>query len=336
MELDLVLDPELQPEAIKELGLLAESYGFRAVWLQNYARARDAFLAAVPLAMATERLRVGVVVISPYEMHPLKIANAIGTLAQYAGGRATAVIGAGGEWNGVMGKGYGKRITTAREALQIITGALSQPSFSFKGEVFQARGFAAPWFDVQRPHIYAGASGEKMLKMAARHADGIMMSDMQLEMLPNHLPHLLAGLQEAGRPAGDFRISNFIAWHVQEDAEASYRESRRELIIRGWLERPWLEPYLDADQIALVEQHKGAFLKAFREGTGDIEGLPPELVQTLVEKLSMVGDLNSIDQHVATLKAFATAGFTEIALRPHDQPEKAIRIIGEQVLPALR
>jgi hypothetical protein len=36
------------------------------------------------------------------------------------------------------------------------------------------------------------------------------------------------------------------------------------------------------------------------------------------------------------LHEFAAAGLTEIALRVHDRPADAIRLIGEHVIPALR
>lgn len=336
MDLDIILEPDLTPGEVKELGLLAESFGFRALWVQNYARARDAFLTAVPLAMATERLMVGVVVVSPYELHPLKITNAIGTLAEYAGGRACIVVGAGGEWNGVMKIGYGKRLTTSREVLHITTHALSPEPFNYDGEIFHSLGYSAPWYSGPRPLIYAGASGEQLLHVAAEAADGVMMSDMQPAMFANHLPHLWDGLDQAGRSREDFRVSNFLAWHVKPDPADSYRESRRELIIRGWLERPWLEPYLEAEAVALVEERKSSFLKAFRDHSGDVQDVPPDIVQTLVDELSMAGGPDSVDRHIERFKRFDAEGFTEIAARIHDDPADAIRMLGEQVLPALR
>ncbi|MDH3513231.1 MAG: LLM class flavin-dependent oxidoreductase, partial [Gammaproteobacteria bacterium] len=71
MKLDIILEADLTPAEIKELGLLAEEYNFRAIWAQNYARARDAFMTMVPVAEATKKIGLGVVIVSPYEMHPL-------------------------------------------------------------------------------------------------------------------------------------------------------------------------------------------------------------------------------------------------------------------------
>ena len=77
MHTDIILEADLTPSQVAELAQLAEGYGIRGVWTQNYASGRDPFLCLMPAAVATQRIMLGAVVISPYEMHPLKIANAI-------------------------------------------------------------------------------------------------------------------------------------------------------------------------------------------------------------------------------------------------------------------
>ena len=56
----------------------------------------------------------------------------------------------------------------------------------------------------------------------------------------------------------------------------------------------------------------------------------------MLENISFVGGLDALDGAINTLQQFAAAGLTEIALRVHDDPEAAIRLIGERVVPALR
>lgn len=335
MELDIILEADLKPAEIKELGLLAESYGFRAIFAQNYARARDAFMSVVPLAEASRRIRVGVVIVSPYEMHPLKIANAVLTLNEFCAGRAIVVLGAGGEWPTVLKMGYGKRITGAREAIEIVKGSMSAPVFNYSGEVYHAQGFATQWHEFPAPLVYDGASGPKMLRMAAAVADGVMMSDVHPEMLDARMPLLRESLAEHGRENDDFRISNFVAWHVKEDRQESLAEARRELIIRGWLDRDWLVPYVSEEEADAIVANKWPFLKAFRERHGNIEGVPDHVVDSLVEGLSLAGGHGDIDRHIERLHKFRAAGFTEIALRIHDDPAESIRVIGDNVLPAL-
>ena len=336
MKLDIILEADLTPAEIKELGLLAEQSNFRAIWAQNYARARDAFMTMVPVAEATKRIGLGVVIVSPYEMHPLKIANAVLTLNEYAGGRAMVTVGAGGEWPGVMNVGYGKRITGTREALEIIKRSFQDEALNYDGNVYSARGFATPWHTDAPPLVYDGASGPQMLRMAAGVADGIMMSDVQPVMLGDRISILESALEENGRSIDEFLISNFIAWHVKEDRNASLREARRELIIRGWLEREWLEPFMSKEEAGAILANKWPFLNAYRDRTGNIKGVPEHIVDSLVEGLSLAGDLSDIDRHIERLQQFASAGFTEIALRVHDNPAESIKMIGERVLPALQ
>ena len=340
MDLDIILEADLTPSQIEELSLLAEQFGFRGIWAQNYARARDAFMTMVPAALATKKIRVGVVIVSPYEMHPVKIANAVLTLNECSGGRAMVVIGAGGEWpllinSAVFDSSFTSRIASTREALEIVKAAVGGRILNYEGENYQALGFSAPWHDDTPPLIYDGASGPKMLKMATGVADGVMMSDMHPEMLGDRMTLIRDSLAEHGRDGEDFLINNFVAWHIKKDREASREEARRELIIRGWLERDWLEPYIEPDEVEAILANKWPFLKAFRERHGNIEGVPGHVVDALVEGLSLSGDESDIDRHVERLRELAAAGFTEIALRIHDDPADSIRMIGEKVLPAL-
>jgi alkanesulfonate monooxygenase SsuD/methylene tetrahydromethanopterin reductase-like flavin-dependent oxidoreductase (luciferase family) len=52
MRLDLVLEPD-SPARFRELGLLAESLGFGAVWTANHIAARDPFMCFMSLAAAS-------------------------------------------------------------------------------------------------------------------------------------------------------------------------------------------------------------------------------------------------------------------------------------------
>ena len=73
----------------------AERLGIRAVWSSNYHMHYDAFLALADAARATSKILLGPLAISPWEMHPLKMANQLFTLNEFAGGRAQIVVGAG-------------------------------------------------------------------------------------------------------------------------------------------------------------------------------------------------------------------------------------------------
>ena len=102
MRLDLVLEPD-SPQRFAELGLLAERLGFGVVWTANHISARDPFMSFMALAERSSTVRMGPVAISPYELHPVKIANQLLTLNEQANGRASIVVGGGG--GAVIGMG---------------------------------------------------------------------------------------------------------------------------------------------------------------------------------------------------------------------------------------
>jgi alkanesulfonate monooxygenase SsuD/methylene tetrahydromethanopterin reductase-like flavin-dependent oxidoreductase (luciferase family) len=203
------------------------------------------------------------------------------------------------------------------------------------GQVYKARYFRTAWVKDPPPIVYAGATGPKMMDMATRFADGTMLSDMILPMLPRTMDYVREGLAKHHRDPAAFRVNNFCAFHIKDNREASFHEARRELMLRGWLDDAWYEPFLSKDEAELVGANKNAFLTAFRTKSGDIKGVPPEICAKLVEGLSLAGDLSDLDRHVERLKTFAAAGMTENALRLHDDPVRAIHIIGRELMPRL-
>jgi 5,10-methylenetetrahydromethanopterin reductase len=333
MQLDIALESKIGPDEFRDLGLLAEKYGFRAAWVQNYSRAPDAFMTAVPLALESKAIKVGVAVVSPYEMHPVKLANSILTLNEYASGRAAVVITAGGDWTGVVKAPRGN-LSVTRETLEIVNASLGDGVVNYPGERFQVQAFTTGWKTSPAPLIYGGAHGPKMLRMMAGITDGLMLSDFQPEMFESIMPDVEEA--RATRSSSDeFRLSNFVSWHVKKDRDASFWEARRELMIRGWLHRRWVSPYLNEEDTEWVVANPMPFLKAYWARTGDFEGVPEHISDSLVEGLTCSGDERDLDRHIERLRAFESAGFTEIVLGLQDDPAESIRMIGERVLPAL-
>jgi hypothetical protein len=163
-----------------------------------------------------------------------------------------------------------------------------------------------------------------------------MTSDFCIPLMTRFINDIHAQLDAIGRSRDSFRINNFWAWHIKEDADASWAEARRELILRGYLGEQYFAEFLTPDELKLMRDHFDDFLAAFTQGSDKIENVPDSLVTKMIENISFVGGLDAIDQAVESLGQFAVAGLTEIALRVHDDPAAAIRLIGERVAPALR
>jgi alkanesulfonate monooxygenase SsuD/methylene tetrahydromethanopterin reductase-like flavin-dependent oxidoreductase (luciferase family) len=335
MKIDIMLEPDQRPEQVAELALLAEGYGLRALWAQNYVSSRDPFMCLVPAALATNTIKLGVVVVSPYEMHPMKIGNAVLTLNELCKGRAEVVIGGGGFWCGRMGVQAHRMVRAVREAIEIVKGGSAEEALRYHGELYMAHGYNPDWATDAAPRVYAGASREQMLRMGARVADGIMTSDVIRPLIEGAVATVKAALKEHGRPESGFSINSAIAFHMKEDRETSMREARRELITRAVLDEWYLRSFMSEADVAVVKANMPAFFKAYRARTHVIEGVPNSILDALVDNLTIAGDLDDLDARISELQEYVTTGITELCFRVHDDPAFAIRLIGEKIAPAL-
>jgi len=339
MKIHIILEPDITPDQLVEIGLLAESLDIAGLWVQNYAVAADPFMSLVPLARASSRIRLGVVIVSPYETHPAKMATSLLTLNEYSKGRAAMVIGGGGEWLGIMGIAHSWRVSRVREALEIVRQAARGGGvgsmINYKGEDYQANYYRTPWVTEKNPAlVYAGVTKDNMLRMGVNSADGIMLADLGLpSVVAERVDFAVRALEETGRPREELRINDFLGWHVKEDAEETFREARRELIIRAFLMKDWLTPFLSEEEANLVQEKKGAFMKAYQDRTGNIEGVPQDIIDRIIASLTITAPAADSDQAIDRLRQMEAAGLDEISLRLHDNPADSIRLIGERVIP---
>ncbi|MEJ2140372.1 MAG: LLM class flavin-dependent oxidoreductase [Gammaproteobacteria bacterium] len=335
MEIDIILNEFATPAEAAELSLLAESYGLRGVWSSSYGDGWDPFVSLALAADRTESIRLGPLAISPYELHPLKMTNALYSLNELSNGRGMICVGGGGGVIQHMGKERDRMIGHLRECLEIMTRVNAEKNLNYKGEFYTTWRYKLKWATQPKPQIYVASNWPQTMRLAVQLADGLMTSDFCIPLMRRRIDEIYAELDAAGRPRDSFRISNFWAWHIKEDADASWAEARRELILRGYLGKQYFEPFLAPDELQLMLDHFDDFLDAWKRGSAQINNVPDELVRKMVSNISFVGGLDAIDQALESLREFAAAGLTEIALRVHDDPADAIRLIGERIRPHL-
>jgi alkanesulfonate monooxygenase SsuD/methylene tetrahydromethanopterin reductase-like flavin-dependent oxidoreductase (luciferase family) len=335
MRIDVILDPDLSPQEVTELGLLAEKVGLGAVWSSNYPHSRDPFINLCPLALASSRIRLGPLVVTPYELHPYKISKALGSLNELCGGRANILIGGPTGVNAFMGMDTTRMVGRVRECMEILQGVSPDAPLNYKGDIFQTWGFQPRWMTDEPPQIYVGANKEQMLLMAAGIADNIMLGDTSPERLERSLQQLDANLQSHDRTRTDVQVSALVAWHVKEEAAASGSEARSQLALRGMLDIWYLDSFLDEAECQLVDANRNKFFSAYKQGSDVIEGVPDSIVAKLVDNLTMSGGPESLDRHIATLKRYQAMGLDQVAFKLHGDPHAAIKTIGERLAPVL-
>jgi 5,10-methylenetetrahydromethanopterin reductase len=336
MRIDIILESNNSPETVLKLGKLAEEVGLGGVWVSNMNDSRDPFINFVPLAMATDRIKLGPIAVSPFELHPLKMASSLITLNEMAKGRAQIVVGAGGGTVGAMGLKPYRVVRAVRECVEIIKAAASGEPARYNGEIFKVRWYDATWIEHKPPFIYVGANGPQMLASAARYADGIMMSDFVPERVIWAREHIDPALEEAGRDVAAFPVNNFWAWHVKESKEEAYKEARIWLAVRGTIYDKYIRDVVSDEEAKIVEENIWSFINAYQTKSDVIEGVPDEILNKIIEHGTSASTIADIDREVERMREFKRNGLTEIAIRIYDEPEKSIQLIGEKIAPVLK
>ena len=337
MKIDINLEPDLTPEEICDLGLLAESYGVDSVWTSNYFSHWDPFISLTQLANQSKKIKLGILAVSPFEMHPLKIANSLLTLNEISQGRAQIAVGAGEGNLTAMNLDTPKKIVLAvREALEIINKACCNDlRKGYEGEIFSV---SLPcdygWAKQKKPIVYGTAYRHMMMRMEGRVADGVYIGATPPEILEEAIDNIQIGKEKRLDGNENILINSFWAWHIKSDKEEAYKESRRELAWRARkLEKSLLQHYFSDDECEEIAAKFESFVDAYFDRSGNIKDIDMEIANKLCRVFTSTGDLSDLGSEIARFKQFEKMGQTHLSLRLHDDPKAALDIIGTEVLP---
>lgn len=341
MQIDIILEPDLSPSQVAEIGVKAESYGVRALWSSNFFAHWDCFLSLVPLAQKTSRLLLGPLAVSPFEMHPLKIANSLLSLNEIAGGRAVIAMGAGEGNIDAMGIQRPEKIVRAtREGIEIVRGAgYGKIKNGYKGEDFVVNlPCTYDWVHAPNPPlVYGTAYRGQMMRMEARVADGVFIGCTPPEVMANAMRDVNEGAAKREADMPPLRTNTFWAWHLKRERAAGYRESRRELPWRAIkLQKELIQQCLNDDEAQMVRDNYDKYVASWFDRSGHVKEVPEQISNRMCEYFTSTGGLEDLDREIERFQMFAAAGLTECALRLHDDPMEALDIIGKHVIPRLR
>ncbi|MEW6298479.1 MAG: LLM class F420-dependent oxidoreductase [Thermodesulfobacteriota bacterium] len=139
----------------------------------------EGWTALAALAMATQRVRLGVMVTGNTYRHPAVLAKMATTVDIISGGRL--ILGMGAGWFELEHTQYGipfpqvrERLARLDEALEVIKRLWTGERATFTGRYYQLNAAVCNPRPVQQPHppILVGAGGERVaLGIVARHAD---------------------------------------------------------------------------------------------------------------------------------------------------------------------
>lgn len=335
MDIDIVLDSMLSSQELTDLGLLAEKHGIRAVWNASYLIGRDPFTNMAQLARESSTIKLAPMALNGYEMHPFRIAMALLTLNDLAPGRIETMIGGGGEVVMSLKIPFEKRVRYVREVLEFVKGATTKRPFSYDGELFKIENYDPQWPSGEAPFLYAGANKPQMLKMAAKAADGIFMSDLSVNLARQCIADVHDYRSTAGLSNSGYRFNNFMAWYVYDDPAEARFEARRWIGFRALFRDYMMKEFVSDDEFALLLKHMPAIYDMAPRNTDSVEGVPDELLDRCVDKLTLTGSTADVDRIIEHLLEFKALGVTEICLELKNHQAHGIKLLGERVIPAL-
>lgn len=154
----------------------AEAGGATTIWVACHLFLRDPITAAHAALAATKRIRVALMAMSPYSMHPVFIAMTAAALDELFPGRLILCLGVGAPGDlAAAGIKAPKPVATMRETIRICRSLFAGETMAHDGELFKVSGRRLPNPTVRVPIVLA-ASGPHMLELAGAEADAVLIS----------------------------------------------------------------------------------------------------------------------------------------------------------------
>jgi alkanesulfonate monooxygenase SsuD/methylene tetrahydromethanopterin reductase-like flavin-dependent oxidoreductase (luciferase family) len=164
----------------------AERFGFDVLWncdtVVEPDRPRhtmfDGPATLTMMAAGTTAIRVGTLVSSLYFRHPVTLAKAVMTVDHLSAGRIEVGLGVGDPSAGAKAAGVdwsaAEQVARFAEFVELLDLLLRQEVTSYQGRFYRCTEAETLPLPVQRPRppITIAAHGPRMLRIAAKHADG--------------------------------------------------------------------------------------------------------------------------------------------------------------------
>ena len=215
---------------IRDLARQAEAGGADSVWVYDHLLLRldgptrgihEAWTLLSAIAVATERVELGTIVLATSFRSPAVLAKMATTLDAISGGRL--ILGLGCGWHEpeytAFGFPFDHRVDRFEEALRIIGPLVRQGAVTFVGDYHQAEDCVIlPRGPRARIPLLVAAKGPRMLRLAVEHADA--WNTAWFGMPDDRLAQRLGAVREACAEAGRDPASLEVTVGITVKAEA--------------------------------------------------------------------------------------------------------------------
>lgn len=303
----------LRVEQLPELARIAEGLGYDEAWTEE-AGGSDAVTSVAAAAVVTSTMTLGTGIIPVFGRAPAVVAMEAAGLQLLSGGRFRLGLGASTPTIATAWRGepYRRPLTRLLEYVDVVRRLIAGEKVTHRGE-FDLDGFRlqlpAPLPAV--PPIYLAALGDRMLRAAGEHADGVILGNMTPRGVAQAAEHVRRAAADSGRGDGSVDIIGRVSVLVEDDLEQARAVVGR---IAGF--------YLSTDvyRSSLTRQGFGDEVQQFaaRWDAGDRPRAVGELGDELLSAFAVFGDVEAVKAKIAE---FRTAGLTAPILYPIVPPD---------------
>jgi len=151
-------------------------------------------------------------------VNPVFTAQAVATLNELAPGRVVLGIGAGDKTTlASVGVNMRKPLSAVEETVDIIRKMTNGENVVFKGDVFQIAGAKFFFKPKGRIPIYVGAQGPKMLALAGKIGDGVLINAGHPKDVAYAVNCVKEGVNEVGKQFNELDVAAYTSFSVHED-----------------------------------------------------------------------------------------------------------------------
>ena len=189
-------------ESMIEYACVAEALGFDSVVTADHVSITyEALTLLAALAMKTQSIRVGTLVLDGNRRDPAILAHTTATLDRVSGGRLILGVGKGVFNEASYGVAVEKPVSRMLEVIKVLKKLWTQDAVNHAGEFFTYNNLRLASKPLQKPHppLWVAAFGRRMQRIAAEVGDGFITQNMPPRLFKKCLGRVQAAAVRAGR-----------------------------------------------------------------------------------------------------------------------------------------
>jgi len=323
-EVGLGLAGSLHPRDYGPIAARAEAAGYDAITVFGDLMFQPPALVLHSMALATERVRLGVAAYSPWLLHPVEVAGQIAYLDHVSRGRAFYGL-VRGAWLDRLGIDQTASLSAVRDTVEIVGRLLRGDESGYLGKVYSLEARTNLMYDAYRPQVplLIGSWSPRLAAYAAEVADELQAGGSANPAIVGRLTELAGRTSPEGRPG----ICLNAVTVVDEDRAAALQAARSAAAL-------YLEVVARFDPTVEVDEDLLAAMRG-RLDVGDADGAGALIPADILRKFAFAGTPEDVAVQACEI---LDAGAARVEF---DTPfgldgDRGLALLCDEVLPRVR